>query len=841
MSSQSAPVLTVGTVTGSEIYVSWTGAEDATSFSYILDGVEIMGASAGPTAASFLNLTPLTEYDIIIRAIYTDSENTVELPSATTTVTTLQPVPTKPHGSENSSVRSAQTFTIEWIGGDDATSYTYSLNGSDVTPSNDNGVSLKTALFGALSGGVTYTVIITATNEYGSTSSDPFTATSGNSKGDGSQITNIEEIYVDNVSATGFTLHWQGGQYTGNENSLTYAYLLGDSIANGEYITPESSSLILGPFYATFTGLSLTNSLYYITFTIGSTLIGVGQVSNAVSFTVTPTSPTQPVVTVQSAQGDLSSRTIVWTGGNGATSYTYTLNGTSVTPFYDGGVVNKQITLSNLNRGTNYTIIVSAVNTYGSTDASGVLFKTPDIEPTQPVVTVGTITGTTISISWTGGLRATSYEYTLNGTSAYPTNDNVNGKTATFTGVTPSTNYAIFVTAVNDGGSSLPSQGGVSATTLSPPAPPTNQAVTSLTNTFATAIVSVGSTTEQKIEAASSAIAAALATNVAPETLVAAVLTLAVDSPTIFTALVSNPVFVGASISVPSSVAQTLYANFAVQTNVDTSLPLKVNFPGADGKVTPPISGTNSKLAIDLCGNNTYTPFRNCTGYGIYVINGEQYFATPSNPVGTLVKVGDIITFTVDGGGIIVSQIADLDIVLVPYVAPVAICFLPSAPVLTPSGYCRIDSLKVGDLVSTREGETTAIIEKVEKQVYMPGPDTNPYVIPAGRLGSNSRLLISPRHKVAVNGEMIEARYLGLAQEEQYEKITYYNIQVTCSENIIVAGLEVESLQALTRVNIPMETFNYIIMNKYGGKISDEMKERCHLMPDGTMSVPMLV
>jgi hypothetical protein len=38
-----------------------------------------------------------------------------------------------------------------------------------------------------------------------------------------------------------------------------------------------------------------------------------------------------------------------------------------------------------------------------------------------------------------------------------------------------------------------------------------------------------------------------------------------------------------------------------------------------------------------------------------------------------------------------------------------------------------------------------------------------------------------------------------------------------------------------------METFNYIIMNKYGGKISDEMKERCHLMPDGTMSVPMLV
>lgn len=762
MSSQSAPILTVGTITGSEIYVSWTGAEDATSFSYIIDGVEDTGASFGPSAARFANLTPLTGYNITVVATYTDSENTVSVPSATTSLATSQPVPTKPHGSENVSVRSAGTFTIEWTGGDGATSYTYSLDGSGATLSNDNGISLKSAIFIDPSGGGTYTVIITATNEYGSTSSDPFTATSGNSKGGVDQITNIEEVYVDNVSATGFTLHWQGGELTGNGNSLSYGYLLGDSPLNGDYITPSSSSTTLAPFYATFTGLSLTNPSYNIGLTIGSTLIGVTQVSSYLTFTVTPTDP-----------------------------------------------------------------------------------------PTQPVVTVGTVTGTTVSLSWTGGDNATSYTYALESVTGFndlqtntpvflnPTNDNgVNGKSATYTGLTPSTTYNITVTAVNSGGS-LGSV--VSTTTAAPPAAPTAEAITQLKDTFATAIYSSGNTTEQKIEAASSAISAALAANVAPETLVAAALTLAVTSPAIFTALVSNPTFVGASISVPASVAQTLYANFAVQTNLDTTLPLKVNFPSADGKVNPPIFGTNSKLAIDLCGNNTYTPFRGCTGYGIYVIDGEQYFTTPSNPIGTLVNVGDIISFTVDGGGTIVTKVADLDIVLIPYTPPRVICFLGSAPVLTPSGYSRIDSLRVGDVVSTNEGDTTAIIEAIQKQEYMPGPDTNPYVIPAGRFDSNSRLLISPRHKVAVNGQMIEARELGLEQEQQYEKITYYNLQVTNSENIIVAGLEVESLQALTRINIPMETFNYIIMNKYGGKISDEIKQRCHLMADGSMSVPMLV
>jgi hypothetical protein len=342
------------------------------------------------------------------------------------------------------------------------------------------------------------------------------------------------------------------------------------------------------------------------------------------------------------------------------------------------------------------------------------------------------------------------------------------------------------------------------------------------------------------IQGATGAINTALSANLSNIVIVAAALLN--ETSHIFTALVNNPTFIGTTVIIPSSIAVVLYDKFTDKSTLDTRLPLKVNFPALDGSVSPPTAGSNSKLAIDLTVD-AYVTFRGCAGYGIHVIAGEQYFTTPLNPIGAHINIGDILTFTVDGGGALVFKVADLDIVLIPYRAPPSvICFPGSALILTPNGYSRIDSLTVGDIVCTPgEGEGEVIIEKIHKEVYMPGCDTNPYIIPQNKFGSHGRILISPRHKVAVAGEMIEARDLGLEQEVQYEKITYYNLQLTNASNMIVAGLEVESLQSLTRVNIPLETFNYIIANKYDGNLTDEIKKKCHLMDDGTMSVPILI
>lgn len=670
--------------------------------------------------------------------------------------------PTQPIASEIVAGRAANNFTIVWTGGDGATSYTYSLDGNDVTPVYGapivNGI--KSVIFGDLPGSTTYTVIVTATNEYGSTSSDPFTATSGASKGGGGVsgiISPIQGMYTENVTTTsidgytyvtGFTLHWQGGELSGKQ--LTYTYVV-DGPGPGT-VTPDSSSTTLQPYYATFTNLpAIATSASVIALTIGE----------------------------------------------------------------------------------------EAVGPFAAFPVTGTAFFSFSEPPTQPVVTVGTVTGTTISLSWTGGEGATSYTYTLNGSSATPTNDNgVAGKSATFTGLSSSTSYTIVVTAVNSGGNTESSS--VSATTLAPPAPPSNEAITELKDTFNSAITAagVGSTAAEQLEAASTAIIAAIAANVAPATLVAAALTAAVTSPAVLTALVSSPLFVGASISVPSAVAQTLYASFAVQT-LDTTLPLNVNFPAADGSVSAPAAGTNSKLAIDLSGADTFIPLRGCTGYGIRLTSGVQYYVTPTDSVGTLVNTGDVISFTTDEGATLSFTVADLDIVLAPYTAPPSIvCFLGSAPVLTPSGYRRIDKIELGDIVCTPKG--TAKVEAIKKQSYKASKYTNPYVIPEGTFGANRRLLISPRHKVAVNGKMIEARDLGLEQEAQKGDIIYYNLQITKTSNMIVAGVEVESLAPLVRVTISREAFNYILATRHGGVLTEEIKSKCRFLPDGSVSVPSI-
>ena len=122
-----------------------------------------------------------------------------------------------------------------------------------------------------------------------------------------------------------------------------------------------------------------------------------------------------------------------------------------------------------------------------------------------------------------------------------------------------------------------------------------------------------------------------------------------------------------------------------------------------------------------------------------------------------------------------------------------AACFLGKAPVLTPSGYRRIDSLKVGDLVSTAEGEAVPI-QAVFIKSYSPSNTVNPYIIPKGQFGATMNLAISPDHLVqTAAGKMVKARSLGLEQKEMCEDFNYYNIELPTYENMIVAGVTVES------------------------------------------------
>jgi hypothetical protein len=71
--------------------------------------------------------------------------------------------------------------------------------------------------------------------------------------------------------------------------------------------------------------------------------------------------------------------------------------------------------------------------------------------PTVPENLTGSIiTDSDFTVSWTGGVYATSYTYTLNGVATTPATDNGRtSKSAVFSGLSPLTEYTVIVTAVN--------------------------------------------------------------------------------------------------------------------------------------------------------------------------------------------------------------------------------------------------------------------------------------------------------------------------------------------------------------------------------------------------------
>jgi hypothetical protein len=173
------------------------------------------------------------------------------------------------------------------------------------------------------------------------------------------------------------------------------------------------------------------------------------------------------------------------------------------------------------------------------------------------------------------------------------------------------------------------------------------------------------------------------------------------------------------------------------------------------------------------------------------------------------------------------------------------ICFLGSAPVLTPAGYRRIDTLRKGDLVTTADGRQVAI-ESVQVRVAAPHTNSNPYIIPAGLYGATETLAVSPRHRVLTSNGLVAAKDLGLRQMPMRAVWRYYNLALPCwnTDNLVVAGVTTESLAPTTRIRVPLASFKRLLVrfaasNPDKAKVLQLMK-MCVFHTDGTVDTPVL-
>lgn len=258
----------------------------------------------------------------------------------------------------------------------------------------------------------------------------------------------------------------------------------------------------------TYTVTGLTAGTAYNYRVNGTNQFGVSSwttVATALQYTA-PAAPATVTASAATTSSSTLSYASATTGPTAASSYlieqcvnptatnTLVANCTTWTPA--GIVATPSTTINGLQAGASYFFRVTAENGLNSTATnSGVLWTVPNA-PGTPTVTAGSVTASSVGLSWTapaGGVRSYTIERSTSNTFATVTQTTgITGTIATVTGLSANTTYYFRVVAVTPGGratSSVVSQ-------LTSTAAPTISRVTQGLNTDAlvTAAVSWGNT-----------------------------------------------------------------------------------------------------------------------------------------------------------------------------------------------------------------------------------------------------------------------------------------------------------------------------------------------------------
>lgn len=139
------------------------------------------------------------------------------------------------------------------------------------------------------------------------------------------------------------------------------------------------------------------------------------------------------------------------------------------------------------------------------------------------------------------------------------------------------------------------------------------------------------------------------------------------------------------------------------------------------------------------------------------------------------------------------------------------VCFLAGTMIATPDGERAIETLAIGDLVTTAEGETRPVrwIGRQEKVALFTDPlHGRPVTIRAGALDDNvphRDLHVSPDHAMFVDGVLAHAGALVngtsiVRMAEVPERFTYYHIELADHALVLAEGAPAESfVDAVTR------------------------------------------
>jgi hypothetical protein len=177
-------------------------------------------------------------------------------------------------------------------------------------------------------------------------------------------------------------------------------------------------------------------------------------------------------------------------------------------------------------------------------------------------------------------------------------------------------------------------------------------------------------------------------------------------------------------------------------------------------------------------------------------------------------------------------------------------CFLAGTPVKTRRGIIPIETLVVGDEVRSGKGYWIPV-RQVHTRWTIASAKTVPYIIPqgwgVGRGRAAEQFYISPNHCVAVPGHgLVRAARLGLQRAKHLREgdgFLYYNLEVDDWDNIVIGGIEVESMVPRRIVRMTSAKLLEYLISVYGSaeKIPfQECFKRIRISANGMMDVLML-
>jgi hypothetical protein len=153
-------------------------------------------------------------------------------------------------------------------------------------------------------------------------------------------------------------------------------------------------------------------------------------------------------------------------------------------------------------------------------------------------------------------------------------------------------------------------------------------------------------------------------------------------------------------------------------------------------------------------------------------------------------------------------------------------CFTKGTMILTPNGYRAVETISVGDKVTTADGRVVRATV-YQRKLLCTSKTNAPYHIPARTFGKAQPedLILSPLHAIQIKKGIWEIpqeaakRYSAIKQIDIGKPITYYHIETGnyFRDNLVANGCVVESFGLNAKKQIPANCSIYHFNERLGG------------------------